>query len=30
MKQFYGKWKRTKSGDLIWKWKLRKVKKVKK
>lgn len=29
MKQFYGKWKRNKAGELVWKWKRRKVKRVK-
>lgn len=31
MKQFFGKWKRDKrTGELVWKWKKRKVKGVKK
>lgn len=30
MKQFFGKWKKDKAtGELVWKWKRRKVKRMK-
>ena len=30
MKQFFGKWKKDKrTGELVWKWKKRKVKPIK-
>ena len=30
MKQFFGKWKKDKrTGELVWKWKKRKVKSIK-